>query len=142
MKVPTFRPFMPSWRNRDKAFSQIRKLAGVFSVAVVLNYPWERAQAQLYVRPNETSIPWWLCVVASLCDGLLVLLIAVIGWMLLGQPDWFQKPGTRGYLVMLASGAMITVGVEWTTIYLMHWWTYSERMPLVPGLRVGLLPQV
>lgn len=41
---------------------------------------------------------------------------------------------------MLLSGIVISVGVEWTTVYLMHWWTYSERMPVVPGLRMGVAP--
>lgn len=118
----------------------VRRLTILFVVAVLVNYPWERLQSPLYSDPGGASIPWWLCLAASLADGLFVLQIFGVGWIALGRRTWFEKPGIKGYFVMLASGVAISVGVEWTTVYGMHWWTYSDRMPLVPGLRIGAAP--
>lgn len=126
----------------EGAVSRIHQVATVFVVAVVLNYLWERVQSQLYIGPNGADIAWWLCFVASLVDGLFVLLILGVGWVVFGRSDWYEQAGIRGYLVMLASGVAISVVVEWTTVYLMHWWTYSERMPLVPGLGIGVTPLI
>lgn len=122
------------------AVSRIRQIATVFVVAVVLNYPWERVQPQLYVGPNGAAIAPWLCVAASLVDGLFMSLLLWVGLVLWGDHAWVLHPGVRGYLLMLISGVVVSVGVEWTTVYLMHLWTYSERMPLVPGLRIGVAP--
>lgn len=121
---------------------RIRQVATAFVVAVVLNYPWERVQSQFYVGPNGTDIAWWVCVVASLVDGLLVLLILGVGRVVFGRSDWYEQAGLRGYLVMLASGVAISVGIEWTAIYLLRWWSYSTRMPLMPILNIGLTPLI
>lgn len=118
----------------------VRFLTTLFVVAVLVNYPWERLQSQLYVHPGGVSIPWWLCLAASLADGLFVLVILGVGWMTLGRRTWFEQPGIEGYLVMLISGVAISVGVEWTTVHVLRWWTYGEYMPFVPIVNIGLAP--
>lgn len=118
----------------------VRRLTMLFVVAVLVNYPWERLQSPLYVHSGGASIPWWLCLAASLADGLFVLVIFGVSWMALGRRTWFEQPGIKGYLVMLASGVAISVGVEWTTVHGLRWWTYGEQMPLVPIVNIGLVP--
>jgi hypothetical protein len=83
---------------------------------------------------------WWHCLIASLGDGLLVLLIFAAGWTALHRQDWFVRPGVRGYVVMLAVGLMISVSIEWIAVHIVGRWAYTERMPLVPGLGVGIVP--
>jgi hypothetical protein len=117
-----------------------RRLAAIYLVAVMVNYPWERAQAQLYVGPAGASIGWWLCLTASLVDGLLVLLMFGLGWIMFRRRDWFEQPGIPGYLLLVVSGAILSVGIEWATVYGLQWWAYSDLMPLVPGLGVGVAP--
>jgi hypothetical protein len=117
-----------------------RGLATVYGIAVLVNYPWERVQAQLYVWPDGTSIPWWLCAAASLVDGLLVLLIAIVGGVLFKRSDWFEKPGLNGYVVMLVSGLLISFIVEWVTVYQANWWSYGNGMPLIPWVGIGAGP--
>jgi hypothetical protein len=114
----------------------------LFAIAVLLNYPWERAQAALYIALDGSTIPPWLCFAASLVDGLFLVAIYAVGWTILGRSDWFLHPGVLGYMVMLAAGLTIGVSVEWSTIYLAPQWAYTERMPLMPGLGVGLAPIV
>lgn len=53
----------------------LRLLTMLFVMAVLVNYPWERLQSQLYVDPGGASIPWELCLATSLIDGLFVLMI-------------------------------------------------------------------
>ena len=53
----------------------------VFIVAVLLNYLWELAQAPLYVGLGGYNTGmFWHCFVASLGDGIMVLLIVAAGW--------------------------------------------------------------
>lgn len=117
-----------------------RILVAVFVVAVLFNYPWELAQSPLYVGTKDFGAMWWHCFVASLGDGVLVLLIFAAGWAALQRREWFVHPGVRGYAMMLAAGLAIGVGIEWVAVHLAGRWAYAPRMPLVPGLGVGMVP--
>jgi len=110
-------------------------------VAVLLNYLWELAQGPLYVgMENYNAEVFWHCFVASLGDGIMVLLIVAAGWIVLRQPDWFLRPGLRGYLVTLTAGFVLAVLVEWVAVRILNRWEYTENMPKLPGLDIGLVP--
>jgi hypothetical protein len=117
-------------------------VAVIFVIAVLGNYPWELAQASLYVGMENFRIVWWHCFVASLGDGLLVLGIFAAGWFFLRQHTWFVHPGARGYGVMVMTGLMLGVAIEWIAVHLLGRWMYTASMPLVPGLAVGIVPVV
>ncbi len=127
-------------RSGHKPTSLPQVLGQLFVMAVLVNYPWERAQSRLYVLPGGAEVEWWMCATASVADGLLVLLIFWIGKLVIGDRDWYLRPGARGYAVLLLSGAVIGAVVEWSTIYAAHWWDYSPQMPRVPGLNIGMAP--
>jgi hypothetical protein len=118
-----------------------RTLISVFIVAVVLNYLWELAQAPLYVglESYKTTV-FWHCFVASLGDAFMVLIIFAAGWITLQRWDWFDRPHVAGYLVMLAAGLILAVLVEWIAVHILGRWKYTEKMPIVPGLGIGLVP--
>ena len=115
-------------------------LATIYVIAVAFNLVWELVQAPLYVGMGDFRKTWWVCLLASLGDGLLLLLIFAVGWLMLRQRDWFVRPGVRGYALMLATGLVIAVSIEFAAVYLMVRWEYTSRMPVVPGLGVGLTP--
>jgi hypothetical protein len=117
-----------------------REAAVIFIVAVLFNYLWELAQAPLYVGMTSFGVVWWHCFIASLGDGILVLLIYAVGWIALGKRDWYAQPGVRGYVLMLITGLMIGVGIETLAVSVSRQWTYTEKMPLVSGLGIGLAP--
>jgi hypothetical protein len=118
----------------------MQTVAVIFVVAVLGNYPWEVAQAPLYVGMESFRTVWWHCFVASLGDGLLILGIFAIGWLLLRRPTWFVHPGVQGYGVMVMAGCVMGVAIEWMAVHVLQRWAYIARMPLVPGLDVGLAP--
>ena len=118
-----------------------RTLILIFIVAVLLNYLWELAQAPLYVGMEDYNAGvLWHCFVASLGDGIMVLLIVTAGWITLKRIDWFERPGIAGYVVMLIAGLNIAVLVEWVAVHILGRWEYSDKMPMVPMLGIGLVP--
>ena len=112
----------------------------IFVVAVLFNYPWELVQAPLYVGMEQFRTVAWHCFVASLGDGLLVLVIFATGWVGLRRHTWFVHPGVAGYGVMVAAGLVIGVTVEWVAVPILVRWRYTAWMPRIPGLAVGLVP--
>ncbi len=120
----------------------VRMLSMLFAVAVAMNYPWELAQAPLFAGHENFAAIWWHCFVASLGDGVLVLLIYAVGWLAARRQNWFERPGARGYALMLVSGLTIAVAVEWVGVHVLQRWTYLPAMPLLPVIDIGIVPIV
>jgi hypothetical protein len=111
----------------------------MYVVAVLFNYPWERVQSSLYVGMDGANAASWLCLLASLIDGLVIF---AAGCIIFRRRDWFKNPGISGYVLMVVTGFMISIGVEWTTLYLGQWWEYTAQcrscLDSVLGLRLLL----
>jgi hypothetical protein len=41
---------------------------------------------------------------------------------------------------MLTTGLVIGIAIEWIAVHLLRRWMYTTRMPLVPGLAIGVVP--
>jgi hypothetical protein len=105
------------------SYLEIRKLIWVFIVAVLLNYLWELVQMPLYAGFGGYSTRvLWHCFVASLGDGIMVLLIAAAGGIVSRQSDWFRHPGIRGYFGMITAGFVLAVVVEWVALHVLNRW--------------------
>jgi hypothetical protein len=48
--------------------------------------------------------------------------------------------GVAKYLLMLVAGLMLAVLVEWVGVYILGRWEYRDKMPLVPGNGIGVVP--
>lgn len=118
----------------------IRQVISTFLIAVVLNYVWEMAQASLYSGIEDWGYIWWHCFVASLGDGILVLIIYTVGWAAFRRFDWYLYPSGKSCGLMLATGLCIGLGVELAAVHVVNRWAYTIGMPLIPGLGVGLVP--
>src|SRR6266567_6534828 len=115
-------------------------VAAIFVVAVLANYLWELAQAPLYAGMESFRAVWWHCFVASLGDGLLVLGIFATGWVVLRRHTWFVHPGIQAYGVMLMTGLVLGIAIEWIAVHRLGRWMYTGQMPLVPGFAIGVVP--
>jgi hypothetical protein len=106
-----------------------------------LNYAWELAQAPLYVGlESYNASVLWHCFLASLGDGVMVMIIFAAGWITLRRWDWFEQPGFSGYLVTFITGLTLAVSVELVAVHILERWEYDAEMPTMPGLEVGLVP--
>jgi hypothetical protein len=119
----------------------MQSLIWQFAVAVPLNYVWELAQVPFYAGLERyNAAVFWHCFKASLGDGVMVLLIASVGWISFQRWDWFQRPGGAGYVVMLTAGLVLAVVVEWVAVFILARWEYTDKMSTVPTLGIGLVP--
>lgn len=115
-------------------------LVRLFVISVVLNFPWEIGQAFLYVGMDYSAATWWHCFVASLGDGVLVGLIYGTGCLVTGRYDWFAQSGSKPWIIMLTTGLIIGVVVEWVAVHQLGRWAYAEAMPMLGGLGIGWVP--
>jgi hypothetical protein len=120
--------------------SLLFSLIALFVVSVVLNYFWEIGQGVLFVGMDSWENISWHCFVASLGDGLIVCTIHAVGALFFRREDWFIGPGLKGYAVMLMTGLVIAVAIEWFAVHVLQRWSYTPDMPVLPGVNIGITP--
>ena len=124
-------------------------LAALFAVSVGVNYVWEMAQMPLYQdMPFDTLRSWLLGFRASLGDGVIILTIWAIGFLIFREryllapgPESSQDGRGARLAVLLAAGAIIALAIEIHALGTDRW-AFSSLMPLVPHAEVGLSPFV
>ncbi len=110
--------------------------------AFLLNFAWEILQAGLYRGFNELSFERGVnyCTRATLADAAILLvsfwLVALFG----GGRDWPLRAGVRRIIGFTSIGLVTTVFLEILSTRVWGRWSYSESMPLIPLLDVGLAP--
>ena len=124
----------------DSKWFRLAAPAALFAVAVAINYVWEIAQSFLFVGMGSIRAVLWHCFVASLGDGVILCIIHGVGWGVFRRADWFARAGASQYGVMLGAGLVIASAMEWVAVHVLHRWAYTDLMPVVPGLEIGVIP--
>lgn len=114
-------------------------LVVVFVVGVGVNFAWEVTQSVLFAPMGGWVSGVWRCFTASLGDGVIILTIAAIGWLWFQRADWIVRPGLGGYALTTTLGVAIVVLIERHALATGRW-AYTERMPVLPGVHVGVVP--
>ena len=123
----------------------VRVGATIMLFAFLLNYPWELIQAPLY--EGMAATPHWrgvlICTRATFGDAVIALGAYCAAWAAGRTPRWPADPKGFHLATFVAAGVVITIGLEHlaTRSNSAWWgWRYSEVMPVVPVLDVGLVP--
>ena len=110
----------------------------LFGAAFGLNWVWEIGQMFAYRAETEKSAVeiLFFCTLGSLVDALTISAIyAAAAKIFLRSRDW------KFYSAAALLGAACAVIFE-KTAFAFGWWSYNERMPIVPVFGTGLLPLV
>ena len=123
------------WRRLGQFFAATA-LAGF-----VLNEIWEMAQMSAYV---ETAGDSWtstlgLCTWAAVGDAGIILGICTVGALAAGDLGWGWRGRWNIYVTAALLGLAYAALVEHAALATRRW-SYTERMPVVPVLAVGLWP--
>lgn len=106
------------------------------------NVVWEAAHMPLYdvwkAEPLGRIVFYGLHCTAG--DILIALSVLVAALLLVGGSAWPQRRYAAVRRWAMAFGVGYTVGSEWVNTQVLERWTYTEAMPVVPGLDVSLTP--
>ena len=118
----------------------LQMLGIVYALAVVLNYPWELAQSGLFTPESNDGTVWLHCFVASLGDGVIVLLLYGLIRLASGRSEWFIRARPQDYAILAVTGVLMAIAVEWVAVHVLHRWIYAQAMPRLPGSEIGVAP--
>jgi hypothetical protein len=111
-------------------------------VSLIGNGLWEIAHVPLYTIWQDGTLHDQLVAVAHCTAG--DFLIALSAWagaiVLAGHSSWPTAAFQRVAVIVIVIGLAYTGFSEWMNTAVRRSWTYSEWMPLIPGLGIGLSP--
>ena len=125
-----------------KNISLLLLLAVLYLAAFFLHFVWEMWQIPLYVGMAEAS--HWAavqqCTLATLGDGCIALAAYSISAIVARDRFWLLQRRDSIFAIYIIIGLVITVFFEILAIELYGRWQYSELMPTLPVINVGLSP--
>ncbi len=98
------------------------------------------AQSGLFTPESNAGSVWVHCFVASLGDGVMVLLLYALVRLASGRGDWPLHPRLQDYAILAVAGVVMAIAVEWVAVQMLHTWSYAQAMPRLLGSEVGLVP--
>lgn len=106
------------------------------------NAVWEAAQLPLYTL-WESGTPAQITFALLHCTAgdVLIASAALLGALLfVGTPDWPRMSAKRTAFVSIPAGLGYSIFSEFWNTTVHKTWAYSDLMPVLPGLHVGLTP--
>lgn len=114
----------------------------LYLVTFFLHFVWEMWQVPLYVGMSDSD-HWSAvlqCTLATIGDGFIALIAYSISAFIARDKYWLHKGSASIWAVFIISGLAITVFLEVFATNVYGRWQYSELMPIVPVINVGLSP--
>ena len=107
--------------------------------AFILHVIWENAQAPLFQGYASFSQHFSACLVGTVGDVAITLFVYVLVALLKNDFNWIASLNKKDIAGLAVVGLFIAVGIEWRAL-LFGRWAYTDAMPLLPYLKVGLSP--
>lgn len=103
---------------------------------------WEVVQLPLFTLWHEgTTRQIAVATLHCLGGDLVIATSALVGALiLLGRPDWPLSSSRQVAVGVLAIGIAYTAWSEFNNAIIKRTWAYTDAMPLIPGLEIGITP--
>lgn len=111
----------------------IRKLSIIFVAAFALNFAWEYWHSALYIHYQNQEITNLILVRAALFDAIFITALAL--------PFIFVSFFRRRFWLAPLIAVLFAIGLELFALQTGRW-AYTDAMPLVPIINIGLTPTV
>lgn len=108
-------------------------------IAFVVHVIWENTQASLYEGYGSFAEHLPVCVGGTFGDVAITLFVYLIVALLKNDFNWIAALNKKDVIALAVIGLFIAVGIEWRAL-LFGRWAYTDAMPIIPYLQVGLTP--
>lgn len=117
-------------------------LRGYLVWTALANLAWEFVQLPLYTIWAERSLTYnaFAVVHCTAGDVLIALAALLFALVVAGTDDWPTRRFGPVLVVATVAGVGYTIYSEWLNTGVRVAWSYSQWMPVVPGLGTGLAP--
>lgn len=106
------------------------------------HFVWEMIQVPWFAGMAEAShgSVVWLCIRATGGDVLILLSSYWLASIIVGSRRWLIEGDLKPAVILVATGLVVTIVLEWLATGPLERWVYADSMPIIPLLDVGLAP--
>ncbi len=109
----------------------------------LLNFVWEVLQTPFFVDiSTEVTTIIWYRFHCTLGDVMISLAGFWFVALILRSRSWFLNPTKKKLLLFVAFGVSYTIFSEIKNVSLNKLWDYSDFMPVIPYIDVGIVPLI
>lgn len=109
----------------------------------LLNFVWEALQTPFFVDiSDKINTIIWFRFHCTMGDVLITLISFWLVALIAKTRTWFLNPTKGKLLLFVALGVSYTVFSEIKNVSLNKLWGYSELMPVIPFIEVGIIPLI
>ena len=109
----------------------------------LLNFVWEVLQTPFFVDISaEINTIIWYRFHCTLGDVMISLAGFWFVALILRSRSWFLNPTKKKILLFVAFGVSYTIFSEIKNVSLNKLWAYSDFMPVIPYIDVGIVPLI
>ncbi len=123
---------------------RLRAMIAFMGGGFILHLLWENLQAPLYASFTSLRDHFWICFKAAWGDLLFMIAIYAALAIVHRDPFWVSDRATYAHpatwAITLLIGVLLAVSFELWAVYVDQRWQYTQSMPLIPVLQVGLTP--
>ena len=118
-------------------------LLNLLFFSFVLNSTWEWIQTPFFIDiTSDLNTIVWYRIHCTLGDTLIMLAGYALISLYHKDYKWIAHAHIKHFAVLTAMGVIYTSISEYVNVYIKHNWLYSSYMPLLPVIRIGLIPLV
>lgn len=120
----------------------------ILGIGFVLNFLWEMLQMDLYTdgagRPYAIDLLGATagCLLASIGDVLVIGVVYLLGWVHVRRSDWIRNFDWWSIVLIVGGLVLLAIIIELVSVDMLRLWGYTDAMPLVPVVNVGLFPTI
>jgi hypothetical protein len=128
--------------QRMKRVTSLPELNIVF-FSFLLNFAWEVLQTPFFLDiSTEINTIIWYRFHCTLGDVMISLAGFWFVALISKTRTWFLNPTKVRLLLFVAFGVSYTIFSEIKNVSLNKLWGYSNLMPIIPGIEVGVIPLI
>lgn len=116
-----------------------KQIVFLFLIAFILHVIWENLQAPLFQGYISFSQHFFTCLTGTGGDIVITVSVYLIVALLKNDFHWVATLNIKDMVILAVIGFCIAIGIEWRAL-LFERWAYTDTMPIIPYLNVGLTP--
>jgi hypothetical protein len=112
-----------------------------FFFSFVLNATWEWIQSPFFIDiTSDLNTIIWYRIHCTLGDSLILITGYILTSFYYWNFNWVHHSNVKHHVVFVVMGVIYTLFSEYLNVYVNNSWSYSDYMPLLPFVNIGLVP--